>query len=311
MSSSGLSSFLTGFPHPETVSASTQYPLWLSQAMEAVINSAGSTAQQPYQPFPGPTVATPSAQTTQAEALAGSNVGAWQPAVQQAQTTVNNATQPISAADISAFMNPYQDYITKGLDTNLQQNILPGIQDKFVSAGQSRSPQEAQITGQGIYNTQQAVGQSLAGGYQGALNSLLQQRQQQIQGGAAQGTLGALQSQLGAVDTGQLAAAGATQDQNAQANINSAMNQFTAQQQYPYQQLGFLANIINGLPVQYSGSQTNTVGNNSLYNGVSPLLAFANTLTASNASGFKRGGQVMPFRRPAQQGALSHMRMAA
>lgn len=302
--SGGIASFLQGIPAPTTQSTSTTYPLWLTQAMQQVIGAAGNLAQQPYTQFPGPTVAQPSATTQRAWNLAGSNVGNWQPDVSQAGALTSAAAAPITSSDINTFLNPYQDYITGALNRNLQENVLPGVQDKFVSAGQSRSPQEAEITNRALRDNQIAVGQSLAGGYQGALNSLLQQRQQQAAAGAQFGQLGALNSQLGSVDLSNLAAAGTAQDTSHQANINAALNQFYQQQQYPYQQLSFLSDIMRGLPTQESGTTTQTVNAGQTF-APSPLATYAGTAGLSSGlggsstgslSGLKRGGHVTPRR---------------
>lgn len=306
MSSSGIGSFLSGIPITNTTSSSTQYPLWLQSAIEATGSAAGALASQPYQQFPGPQVASPSPQTQQAWQLAGSNIGNWQPNVSQASNLVQGATQPISAGDISTFLNPYQSYITNQLDTNLNQNILPSVQDKFVSAGQSRSPQEAQVTSNAVRDTQNEIGQSLGSAYNGAVGDLLQSRGQQLQGGATLGTLGGLQSQLGLSDVGALAAAGSSQDQNSQANINAAINNFNAQQQWPYQNLSFLSDTLRGLPTQATSPTTTTVAQNG--QSPSPLATFAGTLLGGQSLGLARGGRVMPFRRISP---LQHLQRAA
>lgn len=310
---SGLSSFLNGIPAPTTTSQSTQYPAWLQSILQGTLEGGAAAASQPFNPFPGPTVATPSAQTTQAQTLAGQNVGNYQPALNQAQGLVAGSGAPITSGDVSTFLNPYQDYVTGALNRNLTQNILPSVQDKFVSAGQSRSPQEASITGQAIHDTQDAVGQSLAGGFQGALNSLQQERQQQANSGNVLGQQAVLQSNLGAADVGSLAASGATQDQYAQSNINAALNQFQQQQQYPYQQIGFLANLLQGTPLSALGPTTTRVDTNYANLQPSPLATFGTTLAGANSlSGgsqtLARGGRVMM---PPRRGALEHMRMAA
>jgi hypothetical protein len=64
-----------------------------------------------------------------------------------------------------------------------------------------------------------------------------------MQLGAQQGIIG-LQSQLGGI-----------QQQQNQNIIDAAMNQYQTQQQYPYQQLGFLNSLLRGLPTQSSTQQ--------------------------------------------------------
>lgn len=301
---SGLGSLLQQVPVPTTQSTTTAPPLWLEQALSGLANAGGALAQTPYTPFPGPQVATPSDATQQSWQMAQNDVGKWQPLVNQGSNAVAGTLAPITPQQIQTFLNPYQDYITNSLNTNLQQNILPGIQDKFVSSGQSRSPQEAQVTGQAVYGANQAIGQSLGNAYQGALNSLLQERGQQQTGGSELGTLGALNSQLGIADTGQVAAAGAGQDQNNQANINTAVSNFNTQQEWPYQNLSFLSSILHGIPVDAVGQTKNTTSVNSY--SPSPLQAYATGLLgsigASGSNGLARGGRV---------GALSHFKRAA
>ena len=306
--SGSLSSFLfQGSPPSSTSTTATQGPLWLSQALMGAVNAATQLAGQPYQQYPGQQVATPSSQTQQAWNLAGSNVGNYQPYLQQAGALTGQAAAPISASDIQNFLNPEQSYLTGALNRNLQQNVLPSIQDKFVSAGQSRSPQEAELTGRAFQDTQNAVGQSLAGGYQGALSSLLQQRGQMGTLGAQYGQLGALSQQLGSGDVSQLASAGQAQDTLSQANINAGMQNFQNQQQWPYQQLGFLSNTIRGLPLSSAGTQTQTSG--TYYpqqnSGLSTAYGLQNTL---GGMGYRRGGRVGALgRRPTRQfrGALA------
>lgn len=303
--SSGILGFLNGIAAPTTYSSSTQYPIWLQSAIEGLAGAAGNLAQQPYQQFPGPQVAAPSGATRQAWQLAQSNVGNYQPALSAATSATNAEAAPITPGQIQGFLNPEQDYITGALNRNLTQNVLPGIQDKFVSAGQSRSPQESEMTSRALLDNQTAVGQSLAGGYQGALNSLLQSRQQQGAAGAQLGTLAGLTSQLGATDVGSLASAGSAQDQNAQQNINAAMSNFQNQQQWPYQQLGFLSDIINRVPIQATGPTSTAIASGQTY-APSPLATYAGTLAGGNSIGHARGGRVIPFpRRPIVVGALS------
>lgn len=295
-------------PAPTSSDASTSAPLWLQQYLAQTLGAATAAAAQPYTPFPGPTVPQPSAATTSAWGMASGNVGNYQPYLNNAGALTQAAGAPVTGSDINTFLNPYQDYVTGALNRNLQQNILPSIQDRFVGAGQSRSPQELEMTQRAAQDTQTAIGQSLAGGYQGAVNSLLQQRQQQGAAGSQFGTLANTASNLGGFDVGQVAAAGNAQDTLAQQNLNAAQQQFTQQQQYPYQQLGFLSNIVRGLPS--AGSNTATTGTTYNYTPTpSPLAQFLGGVLGGNqlskSLGLRRGGRV-----PAV-GALSRLRRAA
>lgn len=148
------------------------------------------------------------------------------------------------------------------------------------------------------------------GAYNTGLGTALTEQQMQQTAGAQEGQLGALTSQLGAVDAHQLAAAGQAQDTLSQANINAALNNFYQQQQWPYQNLSFLSDITRGLPYNTS-SQTAGTTYGAAY-GASPLSTGLGVAAAGSVLGLKRGGRV-PRRAAAQgrRGALNQMRRAA
>jgi hypothetical protein len=299
--SDGVLSFLTQgqtpVPAPTGTDTSVAFPLWLQSDIYNAIGAAGNLAQTPFSQFPGPQVASPSPALTQAWNLAGTNAGAWQPNLTSAGA-LTQANSSLSPGQVSNMLNPFESYVTGALNQNLMQNILPQVQSQFVSAGQAASPQNAQVAGQAIYNTQQAAGQALAGAYQGALSSALQEQGLGLTSGAQMGQLGALTSQLGTQDISNLNTAGQQQTNLSQANLNAAMNNFYQQQQWPYQNLSYLSDIIRGLPVQAAGSNTQTVGTQ--YNvpfSPSPLQVGLGTAASASALGLRRGGRV---------GALKH-----
>lgn len=296
-------------PQPTGSDTSTQYPLWLQQYVYNLSNAASNLSGSEYSQFPGQQVATPSSATQQAWQMAQGNVGAYQPALGQAFQQTQAGSAPLTAAGIQQYMSPYTSNVIGALQqasqNNFEMNQLPSIQSRFVSAGQSRSPQEREADNRALYLNNQALDQSVAGalnqGYQSAVNTATQQQGLQLQGGAQLGALGQLQQQLGGYDVGQLAAAGQGQDTANQANINAAMNNFYAQQQWPYQNLAFASNIIRGQPV---ASNTQTVGltppSASAYT-ASPLAAFIGGTLGGSAlansgtspkNAFRRGGHV-------------------
>lgn len=287
----GISSLFGGSSPSQSTTQTTSGPQWLQKDYQNLANSATQLASQPYQGWTGPYVASPSSDTQSAWNLARSSVGSYQPYLQQASNTLNQASTPLSSSDVSSFLNPYQDYITKGLTQNFNENVLPSIQDKFVSAGQSRSPQEAEITSRASRDLNTSIGNSLAGAYQNAVGSALQQKQQQGQAASQYGQLGALQSGLNAQDISTLGNAGNAQDTRSQQNLNAQIQEFQNQKQYPYQQLQFLSGIYGGINPNVVGSTTtsNTTSNPGYGSILSSLLGSSSMLSGL---GLKRGGHV-------------------
>jgi hypothetical protein len=270
----------------QTGTSTTSGPQWLQDAYKKLATNATDLASQSYQGWTGQNVADPSADTQSAWDTARSNVGNYQPYLDQASSALKQSSAPITSADVQTFMNPYQDSVTKGLTQNFSENVLPQLQDKFVSAGQSRSPQEAELTGRASRDLNTSIGQSLAGAYQGAMNSLLQQRSQQGQAASQYGQLASQASNLGQQDVNSLGSIGNAQDTRAQSNLDAQKQEFQSQKQYPYQQLQFLSSIYGGINPNVVGSSTNTS-----QGGISGM--------------FSRGGSV---RTPGYRGILKSLR---
>lgn len=311
MSGSLSSIFSSGVapPVPTGSDTSTQNPLWYQQYLWNLANTATNLAGQTYTPFPGQQVATPSADTQQSWNMAENNVGNYMPALNMATGLTSQSAAPIGADQINQYMSPYTANVVSGLQTaankNLFENQLPQIQSQFVGAGQAASPQQGQQYNNALYQSNQALDQAtsnaLQSGYSGALNTALQEQTNQRAGGAQMGTLGALTQQLGAADIGQVAASGQSQDTINQANINSALNNFYTQQNWPYQNLAYASNIIRGQNIPTNTQQVGTTYPPSSAYTASPLSNFVGTTlgasalsggSGSNSLGLHRGGRV-------------------
>ena len=294
-------------PQPTGSDTSTSYPLWLQDYVYGLASSAQNLAGQQYNPYPGQQIATPSTATQQSWKTAQNNVGNYQPALNSAMGLTQAGATPIGASQINQYMSPYTSSVISGLqnasNTNLIQNQLPAIRNQFVSAGQAASPQMAQADNNALYQSNQALdqatSQALQSGYSGAVGTALQEQGAQQTGGAQMGQLGALTQQLGAADVGQLAASGQAQDTTNQANINASMNNFYAQQQWPYQNLTYASNIIRGQAVPSNTMQVGLQYPPSGSYGPSPLATGLGVATGASALGLARGGHV-------RRGALEH-----
>lgn len=184
-------------------------------------------------------------------------MGAAQPYLQQAGSTTAqalsdralNAANPYlqaaaqsSAQNINQYMNPYQtgamDVIAKQGARNLSENLLPGVSDAFIKAGQFGSSRMGEFGSRALRDTQEAIlnqqAQMANQGYTQALGAsqadLARQAQlagtvgsisgadlsRVLQGGAQYGNLGQTAGQLTAQQQQNLAALGQAQTQAGQ-----------------------------------------------------------------------------------------------
>jgi hypothetical protein len=146
---------------------------------------------------------------------------------------------------------------------------------------------------QGIQTGMQGVGQGLQGvgaqqaGYAGA--------------GQAASTLGALAGQEFGTQkdiVGLQTQAGAAQQAQQQQIINQAIQDYANAQQYPMMQLGFMSNMLRGLPMQSTSTQQYVAGPNQLTQGIGALGAGANIYSAFSGNTAKAaGGEIKSYAR--------------
>ncbi len=183
--------------------------------------------------------------------------GTAQPYYDQSQALFNRSAAPISAGQISSYMNPYASSVLANLRESQGQQMLDltGRATQMAGGvGADRIP-----VAQGELARQQglATGQTLSGIYGSALSAAQQdaQRQQAAAygignlGGAAQNAL--MQGAQGLYGMGNI------QQQLAQAQMNAPYQNTLAQIAYPYQQAQYLAGI-TGQEAPFMGGTTST-----------------------------------------------------
>jgi len=160
------------------------------------------------------------AQSTTAQALADKALNAANPYFSRAAQT--------SVSDIDQYMNPYQqnvlDTIAKQGSRNLTENLLPGVSDSFIKAGQFGSRGMGEFGSRALRDTQEAIlnqqAPLAAQGYESALRASAADKQRQaslgqsvgsisgadlsrvLQGGSQYGQLGQTAGQLTGQDAG-------------------------------------------------------------------------------------------------------------
>lgn len=236
-------------------------------------------------------------------------------AISQAQGYLPTAAADIQGAlsPTAASMNPYtQNVIDQAKQQATQywnQQLQPTINQQYAAAGQAGSSadinaenQGANLVTQNIQNTAQSA---LSQAYQNAQQTGLAAGQatgalgQTLGGlGYEQGVLG-LQgaSQLGGLaQTGQglglqgaaaLDTVGGEQQGLNQQNLNVGYQNFQNQNQYPYQQLGYLSQILSGTatPTTVPGSATTAQTGYAPSYGASPLSQSLGLYNLLNPSG--------------------------
>lgn len=201
---------------------------------------------------------------------------------------------------ISDYMNPYNEQVIEAMGDQakrlLQEKILPTIGDQFTRAGQYGSSRQQEIAQRGVRDVasdlEANIGKQLAQGYTTAGQQAQTDLQRQAQLGQAAGQLAGTQETnltnlanvqaglgqkaqaLGLTGAAAMEATGAEQQAMNQRNLDLAYQDFQTQTQYPEQQLGFLSNIVRGLP-SGGGTTSGTTSSLGQSYSASPLASLA------------------------------------
>jgi hypothetical protein len=316
MTLEGGSSGGGGSPQPSQVSQTT-IPEYAKPYVEKLLGKAEAATETPYQTYGGQRLSeTDPAVLTARQGVAGlqqpgqfaagtglAGAGGLG-ALGAGQTYMGMATSPGAQ---QAFMSPYmqnvvdvqkQEAIRGAQQGQLAQNLAAARTGTYGGARQLLAGTERER------NLQQQLAQIQATGSQRAF----EQAQQAMQFGTTAGLQGAQAATQAGATLGQLGigqqqqdlerlraqeAAGSAAQQEKQAALDLAYQDFLRQQQYPYAQLGFMSDILRG-----SGNLAQT-GSRALYEAPpstgSQLLGLASTLGGAYLAGgrrFAEGGEI-------------------
>ena len=310
-------------------------PDWYTNyAMQVLANQQAASAV-PYTPYQGPRVAEFSPTQQQAFGMTGQAATAYQPALGAATAATQGAMAAPGALDtaqpylgaaaqtapgvVNQYMNPYQEQVVNRIADlgvrNLNENIMPGIEGRYIAAGQlgygGRQPGSGTPSGM-MTDTARAVrdvsadilgkqSEALQAGYTGALGAAqadlsrmgtlantagnlgYQQKGQQLASAEQLAGLGAQAQQLGLTGAGALGQVGATQQGQAQKNLDVAYGDFLRQQGYPQEQINAMVATLGGIKGAVPVAQTEE--------GIQPLgyQAKAEPTTAATIGGVLTG----------------------
>lgn len=307
--SSGALSYLFSGTQPNGVdtsaAATNGMPTWYQQYLAGIAGKATQIAgAQDNVAVPTQNVAGFNADQTQAFQQVRDNQGAWQPDL-NAATTAANGIQPTASALVDSaqgavagpsqswdtnqaqkYMSPYTRQVVDNIQRlglrNLNENLIPAVQDQFLGSGQFGSTRNADILGRTVRDASTDInGQvtnALNSGYTNAQTAFTSdanraQTQQQLQaqtalGGAAAntsagstaattlGALGQATQALGNTDASTLNAVGTQQQQLQQAGLNADTANQQTQNNFDWNNLNNLNSVVRGLQLPTTAATT-------------------------------------------------------
>jgi hypothetical protein len=199
--------------------------------------------------------------------------------VGQGIAQILGAASPIGSAEISQYLNPYQQYVTDEIarQGQMMQNQL-GAQ--AVGAGAFGGGREGVQQAELQRGTLSTIGQSLGSGFQTALGAAQRQQQVGLAAGQQLGQMGSLEQEMSQEDINQLMAGGGLERNLAQLALDAQRQNQLSQTYEPYQRAEFLANLYAAGPKTQSGITMGTAPSTSpmaqaLGTGIGAYAAFS------------------------------------
>ena len=248
-------------PTTQTVNQNT-IPEWMRPYATQLLGQGQALtdlSQNPYQPYGGQQIAgfnplqqqgfqniagmTTHGQLNQATGLAGLA-----------------GTQDFTGRNVAQYMSPYMKEVVKQQQLGAIEdysNTLPQLASATTQVGGLGGTRQALLQSQAQRGLQDRLSDIRAQGQQAAFGNAQQQfnqsMQNKLQSAGLLGQLGMMTGQQQR-DIAQAQLGAGQQIQGVeQRGLDALLGQFNAQQQYPYQQLGFMSNLIRGLPTMQQG----------------------------------------------------------
>ena len=250
-----------------TTTSNTEIPTWISDPLKRLYTSAEGLTSQPYPTYTGDRIAPFNAD--QNTAFAGIQS---LPMMGQAQTLegadwLRQSGQDWTQTNQSAYMNPYmQAAINPTLNrmTEDWQKYLQSIGGQAASNNAFGGARQALLEAAGARDYNRNIGETMATGlsnaYQSGMGQFNADQGRRYQTGMGISGVGQQLQSMGLAGYDALLRSGGVQQDQTNANLNLAYNDFNQQRDWPYGQLSWLNSIITGYPNSGSvqTSKTNT-----------------------------------------------------
>jgi len=233
-------------------------------ALQNIYGQVQSAAQTPYTPYGGELTAGINGQQTAGINTINSAANAAQPYYSQAGSLINSASNPLTAAQIAQYQNPYTQSVVNATQAQFndqngqQQNSLKGTAAQQGALGGDRQAvAQAQLAGQQQLSQAPVIANLYANSYNSGLQTAAQQYQQNpLAAASALSGLGTSAENAGLAGGSAQLAAGTQQQQTQQAADTANYQQYLAQQANPYQNAAFLEQY--GLPAALGQGSTSS-----------------------------------------------------
>lgn len=263
-SSSGTQQVVNSTEIPSYIADRLKTGLGLAEDAIGYRDASGNLALDPYTPYGGNRIAGFSPDEQQAFNATRGSIGAYNPYIQQATNYTQQGAKAYDTGIKDFFTNQYASNVTDEMarlsSKNLLENVLPGVNDTFISGGSFGGTRNADFTQRAIENSQRELagvqGKYLSDNEAVANDNMSKALGRATTGGNQLAQIGnQLQSQQG-IDLLRMGTIGQQERDMNQRGLDMQYNDFLKQQNYPKEQATYLLDSARGINTQ--GQTTGT-----------------------------------------------------
>jgi hypothetical protein len=292
-----VSDFLFQGSAPTSFTSSVQErqdsPQWYQAARQQLITRASQIAGEPYQPFTGPRIASQNADQLAGQNMVRSTVASGNPYTTDAAALINKRAQGFNQTEFDKYMNPYSggmmDELTRQATRNLNENLLPQVNDTFTGAGMFGSTRHGDFAGRALRDTQESLlgqqAQVLNTNYNNAMTSYQSDLDRAGVAGGQLGALGQMIFNQGIAGASALDTIGKGQQDLTQRSLDTAYNDFLEQRDAPLRNLEIMSGTINAYTPQTQNYRYGTTALPAGQTTASPLSQVLSTAEKYNQQG--------------------------
>ena len=218
---------------------------------------ARAASYEPYKPYTGQRFADTPNQINRARDLTNEYTRVYVPYLNSATNLATEAARDFPS-QAGFYMNPYNANVVDNIahygNRNFNENVLPKVNDTFTRAGAFGGGRHRDMVARMTRDTQEGIRreqqQALAGGYNQAISAFNQDKNRMLDASKQTASIGGLYQAQNAADVNALMQQGQYQQQQDQNKLDYGYQNFMAQRDYPQEQIGRFANILNGVPHQ-------------------------------------------------------------
>lgn len=243
-------------PAEKVVRSGGDIPPYLAQAFREAAERAIKLSREEYRPYEGERLGQYNPMLHQAEQMAGSIQGGYDPYFNRALGHVRRGSESF-LENYRPYLNPRQESLLRGIEEEgqraLKEKVLPGLEARYISLGQHGSSRHAKMARRAAKDVQTEIGnrqeEALSKDYNQALRSFSEDRARELEAANLLAKLGTSRQSANIAKIRALQEAGLLRHERDQLERDWEYELWKEARRHPSESLAHYFSILQGVPI--------------------------------------------------------------